>query len=426
MSLPLRLFSLALLATLSACQGGRGSDAPDSRNAVAALAADCDSAQPLPRTPLRHYVGGMHEHSSYSDGDIYSIPADYYRAAQMQGLDFLAGSEHSDTLDDGVFIAVGGECFSTPDGFLTCLSGLRDDTLAKWEATGVQTQQATRDDFLAIRGFEWTSDRFGHINVYFSTNITNAKTDLGYAVTMETFWDWFTRAPTEISPLGGSLTSPVPLGGGGDGLAHFNHPGDKCLDAADPGCNWNDFALVPAAVERMFAMELYNGGGRDVAYPGYYLQALEAGWRLAPVGVEDEHGTDWGSAGKAKTVTLATALTPAAFREAWLARRTYALLSGQDLRIDIDAAGAPMGSTLQCADGTRLPYSAHVRQADGSLFAGQLQLITAGGAVVAEAVGPRLRAELPVAAQEAFYFLRVNDSEGESLAFAAPVWVGLR
>lgn len=413
----------AMLALLTACDGGRETSVPAMTRDAGP--AQCQAERPAPEN-LRHYLGGMHEHSSYSDGDIYSIPADYYAEARSQGLDFMAGSEHSDTLDDGVFIAVGGDCFSTPDGLLTCLTAVNDQTLAKWEATAVQVGEASDAEFLAIRGFEWTSDRFGHINVYFSHNFTNAKTDLGYAVTMATFWDWFTRPPTEVSPLGGSVTAPVLLGGGADGLAHFNHPSDKCLSADDPGCNWNDYALVPAAVERMFGMELYNGGGRDDNYPDDYVRALDKGWRLAPVGVEDEHGINWGSAERAKTVTLAADLSNAAFKEAWLARRTYALLSGADLRIDIEAASEPMGATLRCPADTAVPYTARVRHVDGSAFVGGLQLITAGGEIVHEAVGAELAIELPVAAEERYYFLRVNNAEGESLAFAAPVWIGLQ
>lgn len=418
---------LAMMALLVACGGGSeiSSELAPGEPAPQLVASKCLAEQPAPEG-LRHYVGGLHEHSSYSDGDIYSIPADYYAAARSQGLDFMGGAEHSDTLDDGVFVAVGGDCFSTPDGLLTCLTGINDQTLAKWEATAAQVAAANDEEFLAIRGFEWTSDRFGHINVYFSQNFTNAKTDLGYAVTMETFWDWFTRPPTESSPIGGSVTAPVVLGGGADGLAHFNHPSDKCLSADDPGCNWNDYALVPAAIERMFGMELYNGGGRDDQYPVDYVRALDKGWRLAPVGVEDEHGIRWGSPERAKTVTLATDLSNAAFKDAWRARRTYALLAGVDLRIDSEAAGEPMGATLRCAPGATVPYTARVRYVDGSAFVGALQLVSSGGEIVHEAVGDRLEVSLPVTDNERYYFLRVNNADGESLAFAAPVWIGLQ
>lgn len=123
--------------------------------------------------------------------------------------------------------------------------------------------------------------------------------------------------------------------------------------------------LLCVIAPAMLALLTACGGGRDDNYPDDYVRALDKGWRLAPVGVEDEHGIHWGSAQRAKTVTLAVDLSNAAFKQAWLGRRTYALLSGAELAI-----------------------------------------------------------ELPVAAEERYYFLRVNNAEGESLAFAAPVWIG--
>lgn len=414
------LTSLLLLA-LSAC-GGRESTAPRAQDDTAI--AQCTAPGQTTDAPLHHYLGALHEHSSYSDGDIHALPADYYAAGKTLGLDYMAGSEHSDTLDDGVFISVGADCFTTPDGLLTCLTSVRDDTLAKWEASAVQTAQASDENFLAIRGFEWTSDRFGHINVYFSHNFSNAKTDLGYLVTMATFWDWFTRSPTQPALVGGgSITAPVLLGGGRDGLAHFNHPSDKCLSDGDAGCNWNDFELVPDAVERMFGMELYNGGGRDEQYPLDFVRALDKGWRLSPVGAEDEHATDWASPSLPKTVTLASALSESAFKQAWLARRTYALVGDADLRLDISAGGYPMGSTLHCAANLPVPYRVVVRHADGQAFDGQIQLLSNNGVVVAQSEGDSLALDLPAGLQERYYFVRVNTPDGESLAYSAPVWI---
>ncbi len=417
---PMRILLVSsLLLVLTACGGRETSHT----RAVQSIAQCRVIGQAAPNN-LQHFVGAMHEHSSYSDGDIHSRPADYYAAGKAHGLDFMAGSDHSDTLDKGVFISVGSDCFSTPDGLLTCLTALNDDTLAKWEATAEQAAAASDENFLAIRGFEWTSDRFGHINVYFSRNFSNAKTDLGYLVSLGTFWDWFTRSPSQIGLSGGSVTAPVLLGGGSDGLGQFNHPSDKCLSDGDPGCNWHDFELVPDAVERMFAMELYNGGGRDEQYPVDFVRALDKGWRLAPVGSEDEHETDWGHPQLAKTVTLASALNETAFRSAWMARRTYALVGHADLRIDLHADGQPMGSTLECASGSSVAYRASVTHADGRAFDGQLRLISNAGDVVAQTRGDSLNVNLATSANERYYFLRVNSAEGESLAFTAPVWIG--
>lgn len=391
-------------------------------------AAICEPYTGPALATLRHYEGTMHEHSSYSDGDIHTIPADYFRLIQEKGYSFVGSSEHSDTLDTGVFISVGSDCFNTPDGLLTCLTPSVDE-LQKWLNVGRQAGEASDGlSFLGIRGFEWTSDRFGHINVYFSSNFTNAKTDGGYLVTMESFWSWFTRDPA-MPGLGGSITAPVPFGGGGDGLAHFNHPNDKCLSESDAGCDWNGYALVPEAVERMFGMELYNDGNRDDRYQPFYIKALDQGWRLAPVGSEDEHGLQFGSEERPKTVTVASALTEEGFREAWLARRTYALSPGWHLRAEQLADGAhPMGSQLTCPAGKAVPLTVRLTQQDGSAFTGEYRLYASGSEEpLAVQTGESARFDLPVpatAGETRWYFLRVHGgADNKSVAYLAPVWV---
>lgn len=409
-----------------ACHGGRSPESALVRaDDLAQPKIQCDDYQGSALDALQHFSGSMHQHSSYSDGDIFAVPADYYAQIEERGMDYAAGSEHSDTLDIGVFISVGSDCFSTPDGLLTCLTPNGPDDLIKWRATGNQTVAATSADFLAIRGFEWTSDRFGHINVYFSSNFSNAKTDLGYLVTDQAFWDWFARAPDMPGLLGGSHSSPVPFGGGADGLAHFNHPGDKCLDAADPGCDWHDFALVPEAAGRMYGIELFNGSGGDDKYLPRWLRALEQGWWLSPVGVEDEHGTDWGSLSLAKTITLATELTEAGFREAWLARRTYALRGDYaDLRLNLQAAGHPMGSQMRCDLGSDVPYVAEVFP--GTNPVAGMQLLNRRGEIVAATDTTRLEWNLPVTAQAEHYILQVLTPDARGAAYAAPVQIAPR
>lgn len=389
-------------------------------------AKNCDAYTGTPLASLKAYEGTMHEHSSYSDGDIRSIPADYFTAIKQAGYSFVGSSEHSDTLDAGNFISVGSDCFSTPDGLLTCLTPSVDE-LQKWTNTAAQATQATDNaSFLGIRGFEWTSDRFGHINVYFSQNFTNAKTDGGYVGTLESFWSWLPRAPA-MPGLGGSLSSPVPMGGGGDGLAHFNHPNDKCLSDTDTGCDWNGYTLVPAAVPQMFGMEVYNDGNRDDRYMPFYVKALDKGWRLAPIGSEDEHEKKFGSDERPKTLTYASALTAEGFKEAWSARRTMALSPGLHLRGELLAEGAhPMGSTLNCTPGTRVPMTVKLTQKDGSAYTGEYRLFTNTGTQVASITGTSASFELPVPAsgETRWYFVRAHGgSENKSVAYFAPVWV---
>ncbi|HVT35457.1 MAG TPA: hypothetical protein VHE37_07735, partial [Nevskiaceae bacterium] len=259
----------------------------------------CDAYDGPDLSSLHHYEGVEHEHTSYSDGDPHMIPADVFRIAHDKGYSYAANTDHSDNIDDGEYFTLHASCDPSTSSFDPtqeeyCFLNPSVDKLFKWASTQQQAQDASNASFLGIRGFEWTSDVFGHINVFFSQNFSNAKTDGGYALTMDTFWDWFTRDP--IMPgLAGSPSSPVPFGGGADGLATFNHPHDKCLfdgvpaPVIDGECDWNDYTLIPAAVERMVGIEAYNDSNRNDRYMPYIVKALDTGWRLSFFAAEDEH-----------------------------------------------------------------------------------------------------------------------------------------
>lgn len=430
---PALSFSLVILASTALVACGDSGLAPSAvvtppgPPAPPPVAAkNCDAYTGTPVASLKAFEGTMHEHSSYSDGDISVIPADYFARIKEQGYSFVGSSEHSDTLDTGVFISVGSECFSTPDGLLTCLTPSVDE-LQKW--INVETQASAASDsatFLGIRGFEWTSDRFGHINVYFSSNFTNAKTDGGFVTTLETFWSWLARDPA-MPGLGGSITAPVPFGGGGDGLAHFNHPNDKCLAETDAGCDWNGYELVPSVVEQMFGMELYNDGNRDDRYQPFYVKALDKGWKLSPIGSEDEHEQKFGSEERPKTLTYATSLTEEGFKEAWRARRTMALSPGVHLRGTLLADGEhPMGSTLRCTPGSTVPMTVALTAIDGSSTEAEYRLFTNTGEQIATVTGSSASFALPAppAGETRWYFVRAHGGpENKSLAYFAPIWI---
>ena len=164
----------------------------------------------------------MHEHTAYFDGTPLTRPADMYRRVKDMGYDVAAPADHSDNL--GISLSTGiGRAECPQEKFLYCLFLVDEerpqDALAKWAATLSQSEFASTDGFTAIRGFEWTSDRFGHANVYFSRNTINAKMGPGYAVSMALLWQWFSY--------------PAQLGGGSDGLLSFNHPGrEDALESA--------------------------------------------------------------------------------------------------------------------------------------------------------------------------------------------------
>ena len=336
--------------------------------AIAALVlAGAALAAPAPKQLT--LVGSLHEHSAYSDGWPGSRPYDYYVSGRNHGLDFMGGSDHSDTL--GVPISASSYCLDESDPAAALQPGclLADtvnpaDSFRKWDATEEQAAAASAPGFTAFRGFEWTSDRFGHINVYFSSHYRNAKDDGGY-VTMATFYSW--------------LTLPAALGGGSDGIATFNHPGDKKLSTSDPGFNWDDFAYVPAADDQMVGIETFNSAS-DFGSPGvhsgppegWYARALDRGWHVGAVGAEDlgHHiGDDWGGPGQAKTVVLSAGRSPAAIEDAMRARHFYAV-GGPQWRLSFSVNGAGMGSRLALGAGSRLTIKSALTRADGSMLTG--------------------------------------------------------
>jgi hypothetical protein len=358
----------------------------------------------VPTHGYRALVGPMHEHSDYSDGYPGATPETVFASGKALGNDFLAISDHSDTL--GLPVVASDYCLGA--GVVDCPGGDSSrpvNALRKWDATAEYVAEATTADFKAIRGFEWTSDRYGHINVYFSKNYANAKVDGGYA-TMQAFYQWFTRAPE--------------LAGGADGLATFNHPGDKKLQVvggSDPGVNWDDFAYEPTADDRMVGIELYN---TRAEYGDYYVHALDKGWHLGAVGAEDlghKRGDDWGGPGWAKTVILASTNDPADIRAAMAARRFYAV-ERPGTRLDFTVDDAVMGARLTRAAGTLLHLTAAVNSADTVL-----EVVTSGGAVVATGTGT-LDATVPAPASASWYFVRARGGTNNgSIAYSSPVWV---
>lgn len=407
--------ALLLAGALAGCDSSTSTNGGAA--ATPASAKVCDATPEAPT--VQRYLGTLHGHTRYSDGDIHSRPSDAYAQARARGLDYFGISDHSDTLASGVFVSLGNDCL-TPAGLLVCVLPDGLDELFKWPATAQQTLAASDERFLAIRGFEWTDDRYGHINVYFSQNFANAKADQGG---FDTFVEWATRA-AETPGRGGSPTSPVARGGGSDGLAHFNHPSDKCWSADDAACNWNGFAFRPELDAQMFGIEVFNTGGGDRYWPDY-VRALDAGWHVAAIGSEDEHGTDWAAAGQTKTITLASGLGIDAFRAAWSARRVYAVAS-RERAVDLDFAvdGRLQGSRLRCPAGARVPLSLKVHGWGGTAFEGRLELYGNGGELLASVSGDTLDQTVTgPAAGERWIFARITDPEGQALAYSAPVWI---
>jgi hypothetical protein len=440
-ALLLALLGLALPLTGSALAGHTGAGpVPDlTTHPVAQLYAGTAGTTPNPPMPplgsfeagYTPYVGSLHEHSGYSDGWAGSTPATYYASGKHFGLDFMGGSDHSDFL--GVPLSTSAYCAPSPAGAAEpgdlvgtaphCVGG--DDTdetksLRKWQSTKDYARAATTKDYTAFQGFEWTSDPYGHINVYFSKNFANAK---GTEPTPKALYDWLQRRPEQA--------------GGSDGIFTFNHPGAK--DQTKPVrqqtgipdetfLNWNDFAYDPRMDQQAVGMEVYNdaqeyGSTRDTdTYPeGYYAHVLDKGWHVGPVGAEDlghRKSDDWGGPSWAKTVILSTGDTPAALKAAMLARRFYAVRYG-GIRLGLTVDGSLMGSRLTRPAGAPLAVAAEASWPGHTGLT--LELVTGHGKVVGSGTDAMTQTLHPNGGSS-YVFLRVKEGN-DIVGYSAPVWV---
>jgi hypothetical protein len=404
----------------------------------------------------------MHEHTAYSDGQANTDPLQVYQQTRERGMDFVMSSDHSDNLAIPLALPDTDNCTDNP---LSCLISDPDNlpnSLTKWRSTLNQANQVTGESpglFTAMRGFEWTSDRFGHANVYLSKHNINAKLGPGYLVSMDLFWQWFVLSPQ--------------LGGGGDGLMIFNHPGrEDALHGAllqigegvgqatrtagalnalnvfqqgDPAYAFNDFKYVAPADYRVVGLEVFGKGDEydtDGKFGSWYGHALDKGWYLGPAGSEDHHATDWGGSSLPKTVAITRANNQADIREAFLARRFYTVAQNENaLRMTFEAVQAstrgqqrlPMGSRIGTQDNTvQFEVSVRSTQAMDPLQGMSFELFSSqSGPGTNEAqrylplqtqTGKNGRFTVSPADGKNWYFVRVKRGD-RIVAVSAPIWI---
>jgi hypothetical protein len=350
----------------------------------------------FPGTTLVHC--DMHNHTVLSDGD--GDPNEAFGSMRAAGLDVAALTDHS-TIQWGMpadpcnpNLDGDGDPSNDPHlcaGDVSAIAGITEEKWARLKAIA----DAANDpgEFLALRGFEWSSPSMGHMNVWFSqkwidplhtAGLTTGEGGLGFfmqeggADGLDQLADALTRGELEEFPMRRGLVrkynevmrasktsglSMVPfykwlrshpatpvIGGGNDGLASFNHPG------REPG-RFGHFKLAKNNVQQVVAMEIFNRReeylfeGTDIGNQSPLNECLNKGWRVGLSGVTDEHGTNWGEPdGKGRMGLWIDTPTREGVRQAMLARRFFATrLRG--LRVDAMAKGTRMGQTIQHTSG---------------------------------------------------------------------------
>ena len=327
------------------------------------------------------YFGQLHAHTDISNG-AGSVEEAFQYASQVDGLDFFAVTDHSDSFDNADMGAIDA------DGA---------DISADWAAGKQAAVSVTNGDFVGLFGFEmtWPEDKqLGHISTFNTPGWqTRDQAD-------------FENVPTALENYYKALAS-VP-----GSVSQFNHPDDIHGDFE----RFDHYSPQYDAV-----VSLLEVAGEDgVVDCGYYDLALDKGWHVAPTNNQNNHNGQWGDASEARTVVLAKSLTEEALYAAMKDRRVYAT-QDSDLAIYYELNGTVMGSILPKSEEAEIT----VFLSDPTDEAiGNVEVVTDGGAVlVSEYVEtPSQVLELSASCGHSYYYLRITQPDGD-VAVTAPVWM---
>lgn len=345
------------------------------------------------RTGPGWYRGDLHMHTAHSDGSCRSrrgasVPCPVFRtleAAEAQGLDFIAVSDHN----------------------------------AVSQAASQRELAPYFDDLLVIPAREITTFK-GHFNVIGPTGPLDFQLGAG-------------RAPNLSSLLGEAAAAK--------GLVSINHPGlpsgESCM-----GCGWT---VADTDFTRIQAIEVVNGGalkavgsaeGPFSSLP-FWEARLNAGLRITAVGGSDNHDADRDPArdgegvGRPATVVHAAELSQPAILEAIRAGHVFVDVEGvRGRRLAVTArageATAEMGDLLPAAPGQRVTVAVEVGGAPGGA---SLSLAGDGAALVkgfdATLPGAEVSKAFAFAADGAAHWLRIDvrDAKGRLLMIGNPIYL---
>lgn len=327
------------------------------------------------------YFGQLHAHTDISNG-AGSVEEAFQYASQVDGLDFFAVTDHSDSFDNADMGAIDA------DGA---------DISADWAAGKQAAASVTNGDFVGLFGFEmtWPEDKqLGHISTFNTPGWqTRDQAD-------------FENVPTALENYYKALTA-VP-----GSVSQFNHPDTVHGD-------FERFDHYSPQYDA--AVSLLEVAGEDgVVDCEYYDLALDKGWHVAPTNNQNNHNGQWGDASEARTVVLAKSLTEEALYAAMKDRRVYAT-QDSDLAIYYELNGTVMGSIIPKSESAAVT----VFLSDPTDEAiGNVEVVTDGGAVlVSEYVEtPSQVLELPASGGRSYYYLRITQPDGD-VAVTAPVWM---
>ena len=339
------------------------------------------------------YFGQLHAHTNISDG-AGSVTEAFQHASQVDNLDFLAVTDHSNSFDN--------ESDSQVD-LGTDLTNVSDE----WKQGHEAAAAVTGKDFVGLYGFEMTwSDGFGHINTFNTPGFES-------------------RSNSEFGNKSGSTEGYQnyydKLVAVEDSLSQFNHPGTTFGD-------FQDFAFYdPQVDQRITLIEVGNGEGAIGSsgyFPSYeyYTRALDKGWHVAPTNNQDNHKGNWGDSNTARSVVLASGLTEEGIYDAIRNYRVYAT-EDNDLSILYALNGNAMGSILNKQDAVEI--TAQISDPTDTADM-KVEVIVNGGLVLDSQTLTDGKDTVTFTFDSndySYYYLRVTQAD-QNIAVTAPVWTG--
>lgn len=332
------------------------------------------NAEEIPRE-WNLYFGLLHAHTGVSDGEG-TVEEAFRHAAQVEGLDFFAVTDHSNSFDNDTAgsIAADGSAISEA-----------------WAAGKAAAAAVTNADFVGIFGYEMTwrdTQDLGHINT-FNTPGWQSINQEGFD-TLESYYELLTTVPGAVS--------------------QFNHPGRTY----GTFLNFRNYSARYDAVVQLLEVGSENG---YTAYE-YYELALAQGWHVAPTNNQNNHYGNWGDASQVRTVVLANQLTEESLYDAMRNHRVYAT-EDCDLSIYYLLDGQIMGSILHGADDPVITVALE----DPTNAVGLVEVVAEGTVLDSRQVDTSAEnLTFSVPGGYRYYYLRISRG-GRIIAVTAPVWV---
>ncbi|GIM29522.1 hypothetical protein CPJCM30710_21880 [Clostridium polyendosporum] len=278
------------------------------------------------------YYGIPHAHTSYSDG--FQTPTDAFLYARDKGLDFLIVTEHSRHLTS-----------STLNFDKTInISGSKNP---KWDMLRLEADYINSKyiDFIAMAGFELSTDFSDHINILNSNEIIGKK-----CKSTADLYRWLTLNK--------------------DCILSFNHPFriNKILNYC-PNLNKyiNLFEIGHGAPPRPYTRCL------DLFY-----KALDKGWHLGAINGQDNHINNWGDYDNVTCVICKT-LNHNSIIEALRSRRVYSTES-RSLKLTYKINDHWMGSIIKVKANS--PLNFYILAEDRINNIKNLQIISSKGQIL--------------------------------------------